>query len=58
MMLGTTGMALAADTPNDMTTTAKMANVTITTVGDEAAASLADADAFKPSEQKAYTAET
>ena len=51
-------MVLAADTPNDMTTTAKMANVTITTVGDEAAASLADADVFKLSEQKAYTAET
>ena len=38
MTLGTTGMAFAVDTPNDMTTTAKMANVTITTVGDEAAA--------------------
>ena len=58
MMLGTTGMAFAADTPSDMTATAKMANVTITTVGDDAAASLADADAFKFSEQKVYTAET
>ena len=58
MMLGTTGMALAADTPSDITTTVKMANVSLTNVGDEAAASLADADAFKLSEQKTYTAES
>ena len=58
MMLGTTGMAFAADTPNDMTTTAKMANVTITTVGDTVAAPLVTADTFKLSEQKTYTAET
>ena len=58
MMLGTTGMAFAADTPNDITVTTKMDNIAITAVGDEAAFSLASADTFKISEQKTYTAES
>ena len=58
MMVGTTGLAFAADTPSDVITTAKMANVTITKAGDAAAAPVATADTFKLSEQKTYTAET